>query len=63
MAPAGYMRSLDYYDKYLNSSTFLPSLNNEINEGSELYEKHKKKMMSLNQAMFVMFDQDQIVFP
>lgn len=54
---------MDNYEEYLKGSTFLNSLNNEIDKGSEKYEKHRNKMMGLNQAMFVMFDKDQIIFP
>lgn len=28
-----------------------------------MYEKHRTKMKTINQAMFVMFDKDQIIFP
>ena len=63
IAPAGYFRNMDNYEDYLKGSTFLPSLNNEIDKGSENFEKHRQKIKSLNQAMFVMFEKDQIIFP
>jgi hypothetical protein len=60
---AGFYRNTNNIDEYKKGSTFLASLNNEVGQGSETYEKHRKRIQGLNQAMFVMFDQDEIVYP
>ena len=63
VAPAGYLRNTNHLDIYKAKSTFLPSLNNEIGEGTELFNKHKSRFISLNALMLVLFEKDEIVFP
>jgi hypothetical protein len=60
---AGYYRSANKFDEYKKGSTFLASLNNEIGAGTDTFEKHRNRIQGLNQAMFVMFDQDEIIYP
>jgi len=48
LAPAGYYRSTESYEKleeYKNKSTFLNTLNNEVGQGSQLFEDQKAKFM------------------
>lgn len=63
MSAAGYYRNPASLAEYLKKSTFLPHLNNEVDHGTPQFEKRKKAMKSLNGAMFVQCDKDEIVFP
>ena len=63
MAAAGYYRDTEKLDDYKKKNPFLASLNNEVGEGSSSFAKHKQRISSLNAAMFVMFDRDEIIFP
>ena len=49
-------------DEYREKSTFLAGLNNEKDE-KDISEKHKNRVTGLNAAMFIHFEQDEVVFP
>jgi palmitoyl-protein thioesterase len=63
LGPAGYFRSPENLDEYKSKSSFLPKLNNEVDQGSADYNRHKDSMKALNALMLVMFDKDQVIFP
>ena len=54
IAPAGYFRDVNHWDKYLSGSTFLPALNNEIPNDLAAATR-KERFADLNSALFVMF--------
>jgi palmitoyl-protein thioesterase len=59
LGPAGFFVDHNNYDNYLEHSSFLPYLNNEKNYSSEA----KSKFEALEEVMFVMFNQDSIIYP
>lgn len=60
-APAGYFKSLRFYDRYLSECKFLPRINNEI--ASEFSEHYKKRMTDLPFLVAVKFLKDTTVIP
>ena len=66
-APAGYFRDVNNMSKYISKSVFLPALNNEhsTHKGklSDIALMRKGRFTDINQAMFVMFEQDTMIYP
>lgn len=62
LATPGYVRDTRHMDEYREKSTFLASLNNERDE-KDISEKHRNRVTGLNAAMFVQFEQDEVVYP
>lgn len=60
VGPAGYYRDPALYDEYLKDSVFLPYVNNEETEKSDVY---KQKFSSLEGLMLVAFTEDSMVYP
>jgi palmitoyl-protein thioesterase len=62
LGPAGYFRDPKHMTHYLNSSEFLPYLNNEAGT-DDAKTAIKERFSSLNGAMLVMFTEDSVVYP
>ena len=62
IAPAGYFRDVKDLKTYKKDSVFLPALNNEGTH-AEFSAVRKQKFSDLNGAMFVMFEDDTVVYP
>tara|TARA_B110000285_G_C14981865_1_gene541805 strand:- start:74 stop:478 length:405 start_codon:yes stop_codon:yes gene_type:complete len=60
---AGFYRDTKHIDEYKTGSSFLANLNNEVGQETETFTKHKARMENLHSAMFVMFKQDDVIFP
>lgn len=56
---AQYFRDINNYEKYLEKSTFLKYVNNELYKDLEYYNR----LISLNKFVMVMFDQDETLVP
>jgi palmitoyl-protein thioesterase len=69
VAPAGYFRDVNNLKTYEKKSVFLPSLNNEEdtsqNDGelTDMAQLRQSRFANLNQAMFVMFSKDTMIYP
>lgn len=59
MNPATYWRDPNQLDLYLQKSIFLPYLNNE----KDFSQQKKDQILKLNHALFVMTNQDDVVYP
>lgn len=57
--PAGYFRDPNNLQDYMNYSVLLPYLNNEKNANPT----YKERFSALNKALFVMFSEDNVLFP
>jgi palmitoyl-protein thioesterase len=57
--PAAYWRDPTDLKKYLEESIFLPLLNNE----RDFSQERKDRMLALNHAVFVMNEDDHVVYP
>ena len=62
IAPAGYFRDLHQIQNYFSSSTFLASLNNELEKSQEAAVR-KNRFSSLKNALFIMFEADSVIYP
>jgi palmitoyl-protein thioesterase len=63
LAPAGYFRDTRHLSTYEKDSVFLPALNNEMPGKSAFADTRKAKFEAINSAMFVMFEDDTILYP
>ena len=61
IGPAGYFRNPADIPDYLEYSVFLPYLNGEKKDSN--YATLKNNFSSLNAALFVMFNEDTVIFP
>ncbi|KAL7608469.1 hypothetical protein Lser_V15G09667 [Lactuca serriola] len=61
LAPSGYLKLPNNMDAYLQHCRFLPKLNNEIPE--ERNSTYKERLMSLQNLVLIMFEQDTVVIP
>ncbi|KAL4570941.1 hypothetical protein LXL04_026606 [Taraxacum kok-saghyz] len=61
LAPSGYLKLPNNMDAYLQHCSFLPKLNNEIPE--ERNSTYKERLMSLQNLVLIMFEQDTVVIP
>lgn len=59
IGPAGYFRDVDHLEYYKTHSTFLPSVNNEIEFDEHAYESFS----SLNRVFLGMFSRDTMIYP
>lgn len=60
-SPNGYVRNVDDLDNYIENSSFLPILNNEVIHPDN--EKFRDRMIHLNSACFIMWDNDSVLYP
>lgn len=60
VGPAGYFRDPSRLNTYKEKSVFLPALNNE---GASQNSNRASRFSSLNDALFVMFAKDSMIFP
>lgn len=63
VAPAGYFRDVQNFDKYVKSSVFLPTLNDEWAMTSEFSALRKNRFTALNNVMLVKFEDDHVIYP
>jgi len=61
IGPAGYFRNPADIPDYLEFSVFLPYLNGEKKDST--YATLKNNFSSLNAALFVMFNEDTVIYP
>lgn len=59
LGPAGYFKTLKHYSDYLKYSKFLPIINNE----KEVNEDYRKRMLQLDEVVFVRYVDDDVVKP
>lgn len=60
-SPNGYVRNVDDMDNYIEKSSFLPLINNEVIH--EDNHKFRQRMIHLNSASFIMWDRDTVLYP
>jgi triacylglycerol esterase/lipase EstA (alpha/beta hydrolase family) len=60
-SPNGYVRNVDDLDTYIEKSSFLPIINNEVIH--ENNAKFRERMINLNTASFIMWDRDTVIYP
>jgi hypothetical protein len=60
-SPNGYVRNVDNLDTYIENSSFLPILNNEVIHPDN--KKFRDRMIHLNSASFIMWDRDTVLYP
>ncbi|CAG7873060.1 unnamed protein product [Brassica rapa] len=61
LAPSGYLKIPTEMKKYLESSKYLPKLNNEIpNQRNSTY---KERFASLHNLVLIMFEDDKVIVP
>lgn len=60
IGPAGYFKTNNKIDNYVNSSTFLADLNNEKKEKNENY---KKRFLELEKILLIKFTEDTMIIP
>lgn len=61
LSGAGYFRDVDNLDIYLEKSSFLAKINNEV-----IHEKnldYRERVMKLNSATLFMWDSDEVLYP
>jgi len=59
IAPAGYFRDVNHLDYYKQHSSFLPSLNNEVEFNQEAHDRFS----NLNKVFLGMFAKDSMIYP
>ena len=61
ISPTGFYRDVDNLRKYYQKSTFLANLNNEVAHESNV--AYRDRMLQLNTATFIQWDNDIILHP
>lgn len=61
LSGTGYFRDVDNMDTYLEKSSFLAKLNNEVVHPKNL--KYRERILELNSAIFIQWDSDEILYP
>mmetsp|Transcript_10925 Transcript_10925/g.18258 ORF Transcript_10925/g.18258 Transcript_10925/m.18258 type:complete len:126 (+) Transcript_10925:326-703(+) len=61
VSPTGFFRDVDNFDKYLENSSYLAMLNNEVKHSQNLL--YRERVMALNAFVAIMWDRDNVIFP
>ena len=61
MSAAGFFRDVDNMDTYLEKSSFLAKINNEVVHPKNL--EYRERVMGLNAAILFMWDSDEVLYP
>jgi palmitoyl-protein thioesterase len=61
IGPAGYVRDIWNYDKYIKSSSFLADLNNERYHSK--WEQYKYRILDLEKVVLIKFTKDTMIIP
>ena len=61
LSGTGYFRDVDNIDTYLEKSSFLAELNNEVIHPKN--QQFREKVIKLNAAVFIQWDSDEVLYP